>query len=155
GGGAFPSDMRGPEPELDVLMAGSHVVALSINLVGPARLTDGGAYPVRQCYLSTYDPAFADCSPGNLLIHMSLTTPDTRQTACLSLLGHPTQQKAAWETRRIGLVRFEQALTRKGAFWLDGWINGLRPRLKRLALAARKPVAQLLQLAKPGAPRKR
>ncbi|MEM1040068.1 MAG: GNAT family N-acetyltransferase [Pseudomonadota bacterium] len=155
GSTAFPGDGGGTEPEVEVLMAGAHPVAIAINLVGPAHPTDGEPHPVRQCYLSTYDPAFAGCSPGNLLIHMSLTTQDARQTACLSLLGFPTPQKAAWETRRVGLVRFEQALTRKGALWLDGWLNGLRPRLKQLALASRKPLSHLIQLAKPGTPRKR
>ncbi|MEL6946637.1 MAG: GNAT family N-acetyltransferase [Pseudomonadota bacterium] len=127
----------GFDAQLEVLRCGARLVAAHITLKG---------HGLRHSYLSAYDPAFAESSPGNGLIQTSLDTPESKARLPISLLGYPTRQKLSWAHETVPLVCFERAMTPLGRLWLGGWQQRTRPLLKRTFGVLRHAMARLQAL---------
>ncbi len=135
----LPRTATGFQAELEILKLNDDVVAITINLVGKG---------LRHCYLTAYDMAYFECSPGTQILVSSLLNAAQNGETAYSFLGYPTPFKAMWTNDTIGLLRYQQALTVKGKVWLYAWTRGLRPFAKKLvsALRAGSPLPILGQL---------
>ncbi len=116
-------------PELDVLTVGEKLVAVTINLVG--HHIEGGS--IRHCYLSAYDEAYANASPGTLSHQLSIQATIEDGDRGYNFLGHPTHFKAMWANKYVALLRYQKANTLKGKLWLEVWSNRTRPMIKTAA----------------------
>ncbi|MEM8749818.1 MAG: GNAT family N-acetyltransferase [Pseudomonadota bacterium] len=124
--------------EAETVHVDGSVLSICINLVGNG---------VRHCYLSAYDDALAEHSPGTIGHQISVQHTIDDSLQAYSFLGYPTRYKAVWSNAQEPLLRYQLALNAKGATWLRCWTNGLRPLAKRL-MTVGKGVMRLLNGAR-------
>jgi len=105
-------------PEVDILRVGHDPVALVINLTGNG---------CRHAWLSSYYEDYTTMSPGMLAHQMSIAAGIDAGLTSYSFLGHPTPFKETMCNEAVSLLRYEKALTSRGAVWLKAWSNGVRP----------------------------
>ena len=124
----FTAREGGFEPEVEVLKINARPAAICINMVGRG---------VRHCYLSTYDNAFAQVSPGTLIHQLSIQESIDDGAIAYNFLGYPTHFKNLRASEHIELVRYQNALTLRGEIWLTAWIGVLRPAAKLIVTRLR------------------
>ncbi|MGI9355123.1 MAG: GNAT family N-acetyltransferase [Rhizobiaceae bacterium] len=105
-------------PEVDILSVGYDPVAFVINLTGNG---------CRHAWLSSYDDLYTPMSPGMLAHQFSIAASIDAGLSTYSLLGYPTPFKETMSNETASLLRFEKAMTPRGAIWLRAWSNGVRP----------------------------
>lgn len=109
--------------ETEVLSLNGSPIAICINLVGKG---------MRNCYLSAYDPIFANLSPGTLIHQLAIQNSIKDGDRAYNFLGFPTPFKDMWSNQSHTLVRYQRPLTLRGKIWLLVWVNKLRPLAKFL-----------------------
>jgi CelD/BcsL family acetyltransferase involved in cellulose biosynthesis len=111
---------------------GAVVARLLVNGV-PAAIRFGFEYQgTHFCYMSAYDRAFANLSPGKLLMNDYVSRFRERGLQRIDMLPPGGQHKADWCRLESGVADYTLPLTALGRAYASGYQERLRPALQRI-----------------------